>query len=178
MYTCPTDIEAGIFTVLNEQSAPLGEVATNSYAANFGALGLLNTNPDDGNGMFQRNSRIRSFEVRDGITHTLAIGERSATLSRTPWAGVMSGGTAQTTPGAPVYTAITELAPVMVLARVGNKPLLDPFCEPYDFFSAHHGVVNFAFTDGSVHALRTGLSVHVLQALATRAGNEPIGSEF
>jgi prepilin-type processing-associated H-X9-DG protein len=89
----------------------------------------------------------------------------------------MTGGTVRTAPDAPVYTSILELAPTMVLARIGNKPLNDPYSEPYDFFSPHPGVVQFVFADGSVHPLRTTTDVAVLQALATRAGYEAVGSE-
>jgi prepilin-type processing-associated H-X9-DG protein len=64
----------------------------------------------------------------------------------------------------------------MTLARIGNKRLNDPYSEPCDFFSPHSAVVNFVFADGSVHALITGIDVLVLQALATRAGDEAINS--
>ena len=73
-----------------------------------------------------------------------------------------------------VYTAIAELAPVMVLARVGNRGLNDPNNEPYDFFSPHGDVGNFLFADGAVHAVPRSTSVAVLQALATRSGGEVV----
>ena len=50
--------------------------ATNCYAACFGQGGLLNTQPDSGNGIFSRNSRIRVADISDGTSNTLAIGER------------------------------------------------------------------------------------------------------
>jgi prepilin-type processing-associated H-X9-DG protein len=151
---------------------------TNSYAACFGFSGLINTLPDSGNGVFFRNSHIRFADITDGTSNTIAIGERGAMFAQTPWAGVMTDGTVRTTPGAPVYTAIVELAPTMVMARIGYKALHDPYCEPYDFFSPHQGVVQFVFADGSVHPLSTLVNVEVLQALATRAGNESIASAF
>lgn len=174
VYRCPSDVSAGVFSVQTEANTPLADAATNSYAACYGALGILNTDPEGGNGLFQRNSRIRTNDVLDGMSHTLALGERAAMFTQTPWAGVMSGGTCRTTPGAPVYKAITELAPVMVLGRIGNKPLLDPYSEPYDFFSAHDRIVHFVFGDGSVRPLQSGLSIEILQAMATRAGSEAL----
>jgi prepilin-type N-terminal cleavage/methylation domain-containing protein/prepilin-type processing-associated H-X9-DG protein len=174
IYTCPSDRATGVFSVYNDENYVLAQAATNSYAACYGALGLLGAQPDQGNGVFFRNSRIRMAEIRDGLSNTLAIGERAALFTQTPWAGVISRGTAQTTPGAPVYVAIMEPPPVQVMARIGNKPLLDPFSEPYDFFSPHTGVVQFLFADGSVHALSTRLDVTVLQGLATRFGGEAI----
>jgi prepilin-type processing-associated H-X9-DG protein len=88
----------------------------------------------------------------------------------------MSVATVSTTPGAPVYTTITEGAPTQVMARVSNRPLLSPNSEPYDYFSPHTGLVQFAFADGSVHALSSEVAIPVLQALATRAGGETISA--
>jgi prepilin-type N-terminal cleavage/methylation domain-containing protein len=174
---CPSDSAAGMFTVLDENNAELGLAASNSYVACFGAMGLINTHPDFGNGIFQRNSRVRLSDVKDGTSQTMSIGERGAMFAKSPWAGVMTGGTCRTTPGAPVYSAVTEKAPSMVLARIGNRTLNSPFSEPYDFFSPHPSVVNFVFVDGAVHSLHTSIDVVVLRALATRQGGESGTSE-
>lgn len=175
---CPSDRNTGEFTILDELDAPLAKAMTNSYAACFGSYGLMNTDPDHGNGLFQRNSRVRDGDVVDGLTHTIAIGERSALFAKSPWAGVMTGGTVRTTPGAPVYTAIVELAPAMVLARVGNRSLNSPYSEPYDFFSPHGSIVFFVFADGSVRGLTDSTKREVLHALATRAKREVVDSSF
>jgi prepilin-type processing-associated H-X9-DG protein len=47
---------------------------------------------------------------------------------------------------------------------------------PYCFFSTHGDVVQFAFADGSVHALSTSTKYEVLEALATRDGGETINA--
>jgi prepilin-type N-terminal cleavage/methylation domain-containing protein/prepilin-type processing-associated H-X9-DG protein len=174
LYTCPSDNNTGVFTVQTELNASLAAAATNSYAACFGYGGLPNTQPDNGNGVFSRNSHTRLNDISDGTSSTLMIGERSASMAQGTWAGVMTGGTIRTTPGAPVYSSLVELAPVMVMARVWNKPLNSPYSEPYDFFSPHGQVVHFLFADGSVHALGSGIDVTVLQDLATSAGGETI----
>jgi prepilin-type N-terminal cleavage/methylation domain-containing protein len=174
IYTCPSDLNTGVFTVQTEKNANLATAATNSYAACYGALGLLNAQPDNGNGAFYRNSHTRVTDISDGSSSTLLVGERAALFAQAPWAGVMTGGTVRTMPGAPVYTSYTELAPPMVLARIGNRPLNSPLCEPLDFFSPHGQIVQFLFADGSVHALSVATDVTVLQGLATISGGEVI----
>jgi hypothetical protein len=188
---CPSDTGAGVFTVLDELNAPLAQAATNSYAACFasyalpgngsgkhGGMFLINTDPDHGNGLFQRNSRVQYKDVIDGLTHTIAIGERAALFAKGPWAGVMTGGTIRTTPGAPVYTATVELAPTMVMARAGKWSLNSPYSEPYDFFSAHADLVHFLFADASVQTLTSSTDHGVFHALATRNGREELGDSF
>lgn len=177
VYNCPMDRSTGVFDVLDDFGQPIVQAATNSYTACFGGSGLLNLYPDTGTGLFARNSKIRFEDVLDGTTFTLAIGERAAMFVRAPWAGVVTGGTLRTTPDAPVYTAVVGMAPSMAMARVHNKQLNDPYSEPYDFFSAHRDLVQFAFADGSVRRLTSRVDMTVLLALATRAGGETISAE-
>ena len=165
---CSTDYNTGVYTILDDNNAPLAQAATNSYAACFGSRGLINTDPDTGNGVFQRNSAHRIADILDGLSNTLAIGERGCIMAQSAWAGAMTGGTIRTTAGAPVYTSVVEKAPAIVLARVGNRLLNSPYSEPYDFFSAHGQVVQFAFADSSVRTLNTSIELRVLHALATR----------
>jgi prepilin-type N-terminal cleavage/methylation domain-containing protein/prepilin-type processing-associated H-X9-DG protein len=174
IYTCPSDTSTGLFTVQSEDNVNIATAATNSYAACFGFGGLLDTEPDSGNGAFFRNSHTRITDISDGTSSTLLVGERAALFAQGPWAGVITGGTIRTTPGAPVYSSLTDLAPVMVLARVWNKFLNDPNSQPPDFFSPHGQVVQFLFADGSVHAPSSGTDLTVLQALATIAGGEVV----
>ncbi|REJ71289.1 MAG: DUF1559 domain-containing protein [Planctomycetota bacterium] len=171
---CPSDYGSGVFTVLNEVNESMGQAHTTSYAASFGSFGLINTDPDFGNGLFQRNSRIRMRDIVDGQSMTIAVGERAALFAKAPWAGVISGGTVRTTPGAPVFTATVELAPAMALSRMGNRSLNSPFSEPYDYFSGHGQVVYFLFADGSVRSLTGSTDHSLLHAMATRAEGEVV----
>lgn len=174
LYTCPSDSEAGTFSVLSQSNKFIGDAATNSYAASYGAGGLINTDPQNGNGVFQCNVGIRLHQIRDGTSHTLAIGERAASFAKSPWAGVLTDGTCRTTPGAPVYIATMSGEPSLVMARVNNLALNSPFSEPYDFFSPHSSTVHFLFADGAVRGVSMFVDLSVLTSLATREGNEPV----
>lgn len=175
MYQCPSDTHAeDQFLILDEVNRPICQAAPASYAAIFGSYGLINTDPDHGNGLFQRNSSNKVSDVQDGMSNTIAVAERAALLARAPWAGVMTGGTVRTTPGAPVYTSTIELSPAMSLSRMGNRELNSPFSEPYDFFSGHPGGVNFLFADGHVRNFTASTDKDVLHSLATIRGDEVV----
>jgi prepilin-type N-terminal cleavage/methylation domain-containing protein/prepilin-type processing-associated H-X9-DG protein len=174
---CPSDTGAGVYTILDEFNSPLGEAHTISYAACFGTFGLINTDPDYGSGVFQRNSRTRTGDIRDGTSTTILVGERSALFAKSPWAGVFTTGTVRTTPGAPVFTSIVELAPAMALARMGNRSINSPYSEPYDFFSGHPGAAYFLFADGSVRPLSESTDLDVLHALGTKAEDDVAQAE-
>jgi prepilin-type N-terminal cleavage/methylation domain-containing protein/prepilin-type processing-associated H-X9-DG protein len=169
---CPSDPGAGTFTVLDEFNEPLGDAHTTSYVACFGTFGLINTDPDYGSGMFQRNSRLRLADAVDGTSTTILIGERAALFAKAPWAGVLTTGTVRTTPGAPVFTSIVELAPAMALSRMGNRTINSPYSEPYDFFSGHPGAAYFLFADGSVRPIHESTDLSVLHALGTRDADD------
>src|SRR5947208_2536988 len=59
VYTCPSDPEAGVYTVYTARGEPLAQAATNSYTACYGASRALLIHPDQGDGVFSRNSRVR-----------------------------------------------------------------------------------------------------------------------
>jgi prepilin-type processing-associated H-X9-DG protein len=173
------DYAAGRYTVLSLQNQPVCDASTISYAGCFGASRALIHTPEQGDGLLYRNSQVRLTDITDGTSTTMAVGERPALLAKGPWVGAITGGTIRTTPGAPVLRSIVHPPAIMVLARIGGRPLMNPLAEPYDFFSAHPGVVPFLFADGSVRMVPISTSLPVLQALATRAGGEAIsGSDF
>jgi prepilin-type N-terminal cleavage/methylation domain-containing protein len=175
VFTCPSDRQTGVYTVQTIMSKDLARAATNSYAASFGTTRQLSNNPELSNGVFYRDSRTRLTDIADGTSTTLALGERAALLVQTPWAGVMTGGTLRTTPGAPVLRSHLEPPMAFTMAQVGAHPLQSERSEPYDFFSPHRTLVQFVFADGSVHPISSAVDLAVVQALATREGGEPLG---
>jgi prepilin-type N-terminal cleavage/methylation domain-containing protein/prepilin-type processing-associated H-X9-DG protein len=172
VFVCPTDRNTGDYMVLDEQDRDLARAATNSYAACFGHGRSIGEYPQDGTGMFYRNSRITMTDIRDGTSYTVAVGERAALFVRSPWAGAMSGGTVWTSQDAPVSQTIGEEAPVMVMAGAGGYAISHHFSTPYNFFSPHPGTINLLFADGSVRNLRQDLDPFVFWKLCTRDGGE------
>src|SRR5262249_18751839 len=172
IYICPSDRETGRFLVLQQVTRqPLTDAVTNSYSACYGDWGPVQETP--GTGMFYRNSQVTFRNILDGASNTLAVGERAALFTQTPWAGTVTGGSCVTTPNAPVYQSVIEPAPTMVMARIGGrKALNDPWSEPYDFFSGHGRVVYFVFADAAVHGLGTSMDPAAVRTLATIAGGE------
>jgi prepilin-type processing-associated H-X9-DG protein len=178
LYVCPSDRSTGVFTMCDKDFTPLADAATNSYAACQGSGADLGEELDEFNGMFSRNSHVRLTDVTDGTSSTLAIGERGAFFTQTLWAGAISLGTPRVTPGAPTSNpSATEDPPTQTLGHVAVHALNDLNSDPEDFFSPHTGSGNFLFGDGSVRPIRSGTSVSVLQALASRNGGELISPD-
>jgi prepilin-type N-terminal cleavage/methylation domain-containing protein len=174
VYVCPSDRHTGVYTVLTQMNLTICDAATNSYAACWGTGGGVGEQPEAGNGMFYRNSRTQFTDVTDGLSNTLAIGERAAALCQSPWAGAISDGTTRTADDAPIFLAAVEEPPTLVMARVGRHTLNQDFSEPYDFYSPHPVTGHFLFGDGSVRTLTDRTTVEVWGAIGTRAGGEVI----
>jgi hypothetical protein len=122
--------------------------------------------------MFYRNSRTKLTDVADGLSTTLAIGERASVLCPSAWAGCMVDGTVRTHPDAPIFLAAIEEPSVAVMARVGRHTLHHEYSEPYDMYSPHPQIGMFLFGDGSVRPLFDTTSLEVWNAIGTRSGGE------
>jgi prepilin-type N-terminal cleavage/methylation domain-containing protein len=173
-YVCPSDTGSGIFTVLSQLNNPIGDAATNSYAACYGTGDKIGEFPDNSNGIFCRNSRTRLVDITDGASTTLAIGERAASLLQVPWAGCVTDATVRIQPNVTYWLYAVEEAPVMAMARTGANQLDSEYTYPYDFYSPHPNVGLFLFADGSVRALSFGVSIDAWAAMGTRAGGETL----
>jgi prepilin-type N-terminal cleavage/methylation domain-containing protein/prepilin-type processing-associated H-X9-DG protein len=185
VYVCPSDRETGVFKLMTETQAPIADFATSSYAGCFGSgPPLADVTPDQGNGLFVRNTCYRLENILDGASSTIAIGERGSFLIRDPWIGTPNDGVTTPTPGAPggPGVACCGHGGELVVARAGGSYGTDLGLNPIppgpdNFWSAHPAGANFLFADGSVHYLRASISLPVYFALCTRKGREIISAD-
>jgi prepilin-type N-terminal cleavage/methylation domain-containing protein/prepilin-type processing-associated H-X9-DG protein len=148
--------------------------AMGSYVASFGPGDMDFGDPEDRRGLFSRNSRTRFAEVRDGLSHTLAAGERHNGRF-----GVLSSGGhlfAETVWVGAIKEDPDDDHGHTTLFQAGHTPS-SPEMDDRDAASRHPGGVNFLFGDGSVRPLKESIALSIYQALSTRAGNEAVGAD-
>jgi prepilin-type N-terminal cleavage/methylation domain-containing protein len=138
-----------------EEGSPLLRIARTNYVGVFGVSEIEDL-PAAGEGVFYFQSRIRFAEITDGLSNTVIVGERSARLGNSVWAGVVPG-------------ANSAMARVVGIA---DHPPNDPGHHFDDFASHHPGGVQFLLADGSVQRINNQIEMAVYQALCTRAGGE------
>lgn len=166
-YLCPSDSHPKVFQIHTGVEEPEGPadgvgtplcwVAKSNYAAVYGT-GELEEAPGAGNGSFFRNSHIDFAALRDGLSNTLIIGERSSRLGASIWPGVIPS---------------ANSAMVRVLGAADHTP---NYAEGHfeDFSSSHAGCAHFVAGDGSVHRINDEIDLAVFQSLVTRAGGETV----
>lgn len=177
VYLCPTDTESvDKWVVRDDTSNPIEKYATSSYAANWGpASGTINLDdtPDQSSGVFYRNSDTRVRDIPDGLSHTLAIGER--TNGPIPGAGSTLGGHDYFENAWPA--AVRDVDDIgddhghMILFETQFRPN-QKGGDDKGLSAPHSGVAHFAFCDGSVHAINQNIDANVYNALGTPAGGE------
>ena len=171
------------------QGDPTDGIAGLGVACGFGQAGI---------GMFWRNSNTRIADITDGLSNTLAVGERCSAHSPTTWTGAVTGArcpawmatspwtTPYTAPsacfdtgnGTPYDNADFDEALCLGHGNFTHKPNSDnPFWDPDVFWSFHPGGCNFLFGDGSVRFLKTGINPRSYQYLMTRGGGEVISAD-
>jgi prepilin-type N-terminal cleavage/methylation domain-containing protein/prepilin-type processing-associated H-X9-DG protein len=148
--------------------------AKTSYVACFGP-GNMDANPDDRRGLFSRNSSTRFADVTDGLSQTLAGGERHNGVfaveigshdhydAETVWVGAVK------------EDPLDDHAHT-TLFQAGHTPS-SGFMNDQDAASRHPGGANFLFGDGSVRFLKASIDLAVYQGLSSRAGGEVVGGD-
>lgn len=169
VYLCPSD-----YTSVGFLEREGFSYARASYVASFGPMDL-DLAPEDRRGLFSRNSRTRLSAVTDGLSQTLAGGERSNLVEvrvigsaghfdlETVWPGAIKEDPADDHGHTTLFqTAFT---------------FTSPGYDDRNAMSFHPGGMHCLFGDGSVRFLKNAIDLGVYRALGTRAGGEVVGSD-
>ena len=169
IFLCPSDsVSAGNFVEMDTERYAMG-----CYVASFG-IGDMDADPDDRRGMFSRNSAIGSAHITDGLSNTLAVGERVNgpftgaahgihVEYETTWAGAVRQ-----------FDEITDEHPHMVMFQTGH-PINDANSDDRDISAPHHGGAHFLLADGSVRFITENLDFNLYKLLAQRNDGKVIG---
>jgi prepilin-type N-terminal cleavage/methylation domain-containing protein len=144
-----------------EEGPEMFEVARSNYAGIFGSHDAFET-PDDADGLFFQNSRVRFGQIKDGLSKTFLVGERSSRVGGTTWVGRVPG-------------ASDAMARVVGLSCTPPNSDVNHL---HDFSSHHPNGAHFVMADGAVQLIDDRIDMEVYRAMFTRAGAEFLdGSE-
>jgi len=186
LFICPTDsnFQAIIDIQSKSSSIVMCKMAAGNYIANSGTIRpTCKICRDQFDGVFGRNRAIKPRELTDGLSKTLAIGERSTHWSNATIWGVVPNSRVwdNLQPGA--YSA----GPAFVLGTTFHEgfnieaskemthEMHDSLAE--GFGSEHVGGAFFLFCDGGVRFIWDFTDPAVMNAMSTRDGNPHSGVE-
>ena len=181
-FLCPSDRVEPSWPAVSRDPATgvayqtICSVAPSNYV---GMSGVSEPGPD-GEGLFYRNSSVAFRDITDGLSQTIAVGERSHLLGVATWTGSVTGAYLYDDDGDSIGAADVETGPGMVLGHTGegigpgsNKS------EPNQFYSLHATKgVNFLFADGHVEFLKPTINYKTYVALSTRSGAEVVSGGY
>jgi prepilin-type processing-associated H-X9-DG protein len=169
VFWCPSDRRLGTFTVTDGVNTYV--VAQGSYVACNGNDGVDDMTTPPHTGVFVRGNALRFADITDGLSNTFFVGERCTTMSLSTWTGAITNAQVPSVRAPGSFSGPSAL----VLGHCGPHLPNDRIVTDADAMSsAHTGGVNFLFGDGSVQTINNGISQVVYDALATRAGGEPV----
>jgi len=206
IFQCPSDGNQQAFDVYDiSLSTPVTTLAHSNYVAcngweecfngaggnpqpGKGADGLAGNFGQAGVGMFWRNSKVAPARVTDGLSNTIAAGERSSNHAPSTWTGAVPGGQCPawmatlppapySPPPGPAYdNADFGEAFIFAHCNATHLPNADfPIFDPDTFYSFHTGGCHFLFGDGSVRFISSYVNGATYQALSTISGGEVPG---
>ena len=181
-FLCPSDRVEPSWPAVDRNlltGAPIRVICQIAPSNYVGMNGESEPGPD-GEGVLFRNSRVAFRDITDGLSATIAVGERSHFLGPATWTGAVTGALLYDDDGDAVGTPTVETGPGMVLGHAGEGA--GPGAnrsEPNQFYSLHAGRgVNFLFADGHVAFLKATMNYKTYLALSTRAGGETISNDY
>lgn len=175
VFRCPSDAGDPAFLLEASSghdhggSAPVGAfplvMATGNYVGMFGTQDLHEVcehGPCCGNGTFFLNRGVQFGEIKDGLSNTLIVGERTSRLSYSTWVGSVAG---------------SEHGPARVVGEGFYPPNLEGTYETnvHAFSSAHPSGTQFIMGDGSVHLIHRTIDMVTYRSLCTRAARDAVG---
>jgi type II secretory pathway pseudopilin PulG len=184
-FVCPSD---GNFQQIIEVPGAHGhgvicKMAAASYVASAGTVRpTCKVCRDNFDGVFGRNRTIEPRELGDGLSMTLAVGERSTHWANATMWGVVPQSTLPDHQPPGKYAA----GPAYVLGTTFNQGFnietgaleehsIDSLAE--SFGSAHRGGSNFLLCDGGARFIRNSIDPAIFNALSTRDSNPHSGQE-
>ena len=176
IFRCPTDIGEKTFDLQGGGPSVGGgvafpiEIATGNYIGVFGTLdfhdvcdpGSPDFNGCKGDGTFFLNRQVRFADIRDGLSNTLVVGERSSKWAPSTWVGVVTGGQ-------------HGVARVAGLAAFPPNSEVNEEHYTHNFSSFHPSGTNFLSGDGSVKLISETIAEETYHALATRSAGDTVG---
>jgi type II secretory pathway pseudopilin PulG len=171
--TCPADSSAGSVQAYVSQH-PL--FPTSYTVALTSYLGVSGTSRGIDDGVFYPNSATRPDQIRDGLSNTLAVGERPAPGTfRFGWwyggGGVYATGSLDSYLGVREASAQVDIRPYPISPGRFSPGRRENPCDALHYWSFHAGGAHFLLCDGAVRFLRYEAD-SILPALATRDRGE------
>lgn len=164
VFVCPSDPGSLIWELDDEDDAdPLVELPKSNYVGVFG-LEDIEDAPALGEGILFFRSKVRFGDIADGLSNTLAIGERSSFIGFSTWLGVVTEG----------EEAMDRILGICDKPPNPNPGEYDELGEMDDFSSFHTTGTIFCSADGSVHWISENIDRTTYQAWATRHGGEVV----
>ena len=181
-FLCPSDTVALSWPAVNRDilTGAAQQVICWVAPSNYVGMNGISEPGPDGEGVLFRDSKIAFKNITDGLSQTIAAGERSHLLGVATWTGAVTGALLYDDDGDQIGSTDLETSPGMVLGHSGEGA--GPGAnrsDPNQFYSLH-GIkgANFLFMDGHVAFLKSTMNYQTYVALSTRAGGEVIGDDY
>ncbi len=170
-FFCPSDTQVTTFTV-TDGGSNTWTLAQGSYVACNGNDGVDDFTTPPHTGAFIRATKgFKIADIRDGLSNTLFVGDRTIRLSYSTWVGGPTGALNPFLMAPGNYGAEVTL----LMCHAGpTGPNTPGVFDADSTWSPHLIGVPYLFGDGSVHFISNSIDIQVWMALATRAGGEAV----